>query len=521
MSRVASAAHARPTFAPLLAQEDAAYPLTSDPERFQTLEELRESVQRLEGELAVARPKEPLSGRIIHAVFSLPFLIRPQSEVEFQEKRMERDSATASVAQMAVAARARRAELERLAAEAASLEQQHTLHRHQQSIANKNRTRPSSFVARRSHGAMGMTSMRSDALDAVDLEDLLIQNQERSRRNAGRRAWMMSEAVDDSSELSEEDRFSTISSRRSLASVDIEMPNWAQPHETGLSNQTSPASLSPEPVYPARPPWYLSLHRGHSALNSAIYSLCETFKQTYVGWPMHIQFAEQAEQDERSDVSQTTPAERAEIEEVLASLEDRSQWSLHEGGLAMRPPALEEKGEALHGIRYVPVWLDYQNTHAHYEGYCKSSTSCIFLLTQLFGPCSTTSCGAMTQIGAAGTSIAGTLMLRSIVYFPSVWWLSIVRATLCGFMTTTYYWCRCSCAGQSLMLILGLWCTRRFLAVSFSGVCRSARRSLRACWVQILRASRTSRMSVTLFRAVCAFAVSKCKAARSSRATDV
>ena len=98
MSRVASAAHARPTFAPLLAQEDAAYPLTSDPERFQTLEELRESVQRLEGELAVARPKEPLSGRIIHAVFSLPFLIRPQAEVEFQEKRMERDSATASVA---------------------------------------------------------------------------------------------------------------------------------------------------------------------------------------------------------------------------------------------------------------------------------------------------------------------------------------------------------------------------------------------------------------------------------------
>jgi len=88
-----------------------------------------------------------------------------------------------------------------------------------------------------------------------------------------------------------------------------------------------------------------------------------------------MRFFQQSELDTRSEVSQTTPEERKEIEDVLASLENRSAWSLHEGGLAMRPPALDsDNSEEIAGIRYVPTWLDHQSAYSHYEAYCKAST---------------------------------------------------------------------------------------------------------------------------------------------------
>lgn len=217
--------------------------------------------------------------------------------------------------------------------------------------------------------------MRSPFLDNSDLETKLFENQERSRRRAGRRAWMMTEVVDDTSEASEDDRFSPLSSRRnsritrtSASSTDVELPFWV-PQRTGISEQPSPGTPL-EPNAPQRPPWYLTLTSGSAALNSGIYSLCATHEQTYIAWPEKVQFAMHAHHDERTDVSQTTPKERAEIEEVLASLEDRAAWTFHEKGLLMGPSTLDTPTK---GIKYVPVWLDYHTAHAHYEGYCKST----------------------------------------------------------------------------------------------------------------------------------------------------
>ena len=75
----------------------------------------------------------------------------------------------------------------------------------------------------------------------------------------------------------------------------------------------------------------------------------------------------------RTEMCETTPTERAEIEQVLASLEDRNHWKFHDGGLEMRPTALKDISEYEAGIKYVPIWLDHRAAHSHYEAYCKAS----------------------------------------------------------------------------------------------------------------------------------------------------
>ncbi|KAL4403155.1 trehalose phosphatase [Malassezia pachydermatis] len=128
------------------------------------------------------------------------------------------------------------------------------------------------------------------------------------------------------------------------------------------------------PSRTARPPWILSLHRGHAALNSGVYSLTQVCEQTYIGVPPHITFAQQSKNDTRTFIDETTPEERIEIEQVLSSLQDRSTWTQHKSGLAMRPSALEAKETKKRlGIKYVPVWLDHKLAFAHYDAYCKTT----------------------------------------------------------------------------------------------------------------------------------------------------
>ena len=345
---------------------------------FPTLAELRDSVRKLERELVIDRANEPLSGRIIHVAHGMPFMLQPMSEIIEQEKKEAQLAARDAVALMAERARARRAEREAKQAEMAQMEEQRLLQRQQLQQSMQQSSRKNSFWnqrSRRASGPSGFAQMRSQLLDAIDLDKQLVENQERSRRRAGRRAWMMTEVVDDTSEASEDDRFSPVSSRRnsryartSSSSVDIEMPSWV-PRESGISDQASPVT-PPEAPAPQRPKWYLSLHSSHGALNSGIYSLCKTHEQTFIGWPGHIQFGAE---DERTDVSQTTPDERREIEGVLAELENHTKWTYHAGGLQMGPSTLDVDTPPKSGIKYVPVWLDYHTAHAHYEGYCKST----------------------------------------------------------------------------------------------------------------------------------------------------
>lgn len=393
---------------------------------FETLDDMRKIVKDLEDDFNAKHPEMPLSGRIIHVSHYIPFEIRPLAEVEFERQREERIAATATVAAMAAAARARKAAKLAAEAEKREMEAQRELQRQtaqHESISRKSSIRASS---RRSSFApgFGMTG-----LEGQDFEARLRENQERARRRAGRRAWMMTEVVDDTSECSEEDRFTPVGSRRgsmwSAASrgsfssyVQEPWKQWA-----GVSDAASPFIDSPQ-AEPLPPQWVLTPRRGHTALNSGIRSLCATHRQTYIGWPGDVRFATQARDDQRSDPSETTEYEKREIEEVLASLDDASAWVSQQAPVAgapvdpesNQPPvgkvpvpvmngadpvksadasapangtaasnaaaaaattsrsaATKKAGDEEHGIKYVPVWLDYNVAHGHYEGYCKAT----------------------------------------------------------------------------------------------------------------------------------------------------
>lgn len=285
---------------------------------FPTLHELQDAVNRLERELRIDRANNPLSGRIIHVAHKMPFVLQSMAEVEHHERLAAQTAAVDRVAQLAQAARARRAEREAREAEQAAQEEQRALQRQYAAAIPPatHHSRRSSFWGQRSRRASGaaanaLAGMRSAFLDNIDLETKLMENQERSRRRAGRRAWMMTEVVDDTSEASEDDRFSPIASRRnsrythtSSSSVDIDMPSW-MPQESGISDQASPAT-PPEATVPTRPPWYLSLTSVSAAMNSGVYALCATHAQTYIACPENVLFAAQAHNDMRTDVSQAT-----------------------------------------------------------------------------------------------------------------------------------------------------------------------------------------------------------------------
>ncbi|PWN38014.1 uncharacterized protein FA14DRAFT_109657, partial [Meira miltonrushii] len=354
---------------------------------FPTLSEIRDEIQDFEQDYAGRHPDEPLSGRIIHVSHFIPFVIRALAEVEFEKKREAKVTATATVAAMAAAARAKKA---------AKLAGEMTVG---QDGSGQHGPRKGSFLE-------GMS-------ETTDMDKRLAENQARAKIRAGRKAWMMTpmlqtdeNAIDENEELEINDRFTPVGSRR--GSVWTEASNMANETEirySAVSDENSPLRTPPaikkiDSPPPPPPQWVLTPRRGHTALNSGIRSLCATHKQTYIGWPGDIHFAAQAKNDERKSASQTTQDERAQIERILASLDNPKNWAAQEiGGTAShdkgdqstRVPSPRMNGaepieidagthkkrksgnEAQFGIKYVPVWLDDDIAHGHYEGYCKTT----------------------------------------------------------------------------------------------------------------------------------------------------
>ncbi|UZJ52633.1 hypothetical protein CBS101457_001953 [Exobasidium rhododendri] len=366
-------------------------------QEFPTLLEIQNQVEDLEQDYAARHPDRTLSGRIIHVSHFIPFVIRALAEVDFEKKREEKVTATANVAAMAAAARARKAA--KLAAEGGAKKD------------SDKTPAPGSF--RKGSFLEGMS-------ETTDLEKRLAENQARSRAKAGRRAWMMTPmatnnevAVEDEDEVdSVRDTFTPIGSRRGsswseasgrhLSFSNVEGDN----KYSAVSDENSPmrtpmkklGQSPPEVVPPLQPPqWVLAPRRGHTALNSGIRSLCATHAQTFIGWPGDIHFAAQARGDERKDATQTTREEQIQIEGVLASLDDPKNWASQEapvkgsGGAGQEEtiskvptplmngadPVESGKTDATsrtkHGIKYVPVWLEHNVAHGHYDGYCKTT----------------------------------------------------------------------------------------------------------------------------------------------------
>lgn len=348
--------------------------ISSNSTDFPSLPEIRSQIDELEQEYAARHPDRPLTGRIIHVSHFIPFVIRALAEVEFEKKREAKVAASATVAAMAAAARARKAA--KVANEMAA----------SQEAANG--ARKGSFLE-------GMS-------ETTDMDKRLAENLARSKNRAGRKAWLMTPMDENAIEEGDadgKDRFTPVGSRRpSVWTEGTGVEN--EPRYSAVSDDNSPLRTPPAVKKvdspPAPPPqWVLTPRRGHTALNSGIRSLCATHKQTYIGWPGDIHFAAQAMNDDRKSASQTTEEEKLQIERILASLDSPQNWAAQEivgqgnqgNEQATRVPSPRMNGaepieagntgrtslKARHGIRYVPVWLDDNVAHGHYEGYCKTT----------------------------------------------------------------------------------------------------------------------------------------------------
>ena len=74
-------------------QIDIPNPSTGEYQEYTSIQDLWESVRRLQHELEMARPKEPLSGRIIQVVYSLPFTFTPRKEHDCIQRKAHAEAA--------------------------------------------------------------------------------------------------------------------------------------------------------------------------------------------------------------------------------------------------------------------------------------------------------------------------------------------------------------------------------------------------------------------------------------------
>jgi len=122
-----------------------------------------------------------------------------------------------------------------------------------------------------------------------------------------------------------------------------------------ISIEVSPASpISPEqsdPIPLPAPTWSLSARYGHAAMISGIRSLAATHEQFIIGWTGDIQSPTPGE---RIPADLVSDADKAALDEALKTFQPREA-----------DPDDDKK------TTYVPVWLDDNVAHGHYDGYCK------------------------------------------------------------------------------------------------------------------------------------------------------
>lgn len=160
--------------------------------------------------------------------------------------------------------------------------------------------------------------------------------------------------------------------------------------------QTPPAKATDIPPSPSSevPPsqqqvkasderWNVSVRYGHSAMVSGTTSLSATHEQLFVGWTGDIHGAPSSPQVNGSGAA--TPAPQSELAKVpTKDISDADKEAFERivnargAKLLLKEdaiPHIEEDGEPLKAVEYVPVWLDDKQAHGHYDGYCKQSES--------------------------------------------------------------------------------------------------------------------------------------------------
>ncbi|KAG1763711.1 glycosyltransferase family 20 protein [Suillus occidentalis] len=140
----------------------------------------------------------------------------------------------------------------------------------------------------------------------------------------------------------------------------------------------SPSDELPPLTLPAQPErWKLTPRYGHSAMTSGIRSLSVTHEQVILGWTGDI-LSPAAPPDGNSspdgDVNPSTgervPSVRDRIPSARISQEDKDALDVE---LAQYTDKNGLEPESSKPITYLPLWMEDNVAHGHYDGYCKQT----------------------------------------------------------------------------------------------------------------------------------------------------
>lgn len=145
---------------------------------------------------------------------------------------------------------------------------------------------------------------------------------------------------------------STSNSERPLPSPPQTPP--ARPSDVSGSLEVTSGDHPPQSDQSNHPPWSFSVRYGHAAMISGIRSLAATHEQVIIGWTGDIVNA--------SSPETTIPANTVSKEDRLALEESLQKYQPSEAD-----PDDDKK------TTHIPVWLDDEDAHGHYEGYCKQT----------------------------------------------------------------------------------------------------------------------------------------------------
>ncbi|KAJ7701179.1 glycosyltransferase family 20 protein [Mycena rosella] len=184
----------------------------------------------------------------------------------------------------------------------------------------------------------------------------------------------------------------TLNSARGVLSPPSTPP--VKPSDALLTPPSESTEIAAE--FTSDAPWTLVPRYGHAAMISGIRSLTATHEQLIIGWTGDVQ----SPAGERVSSESVSAEDRASLEAALATYTPKES-----------DPDDDRKTE------YVPVWLDDQVAHGHYDGYCKQTLWPLFhyLLWQDIASEDTAQDAHYTAYAAANAAFAARI---AAVYTP-------------------------------------------------------------------------------------------------------
>ncbi|KAG1748389.1 trehalose 6-phosphate phosphatase [Suillus paluster] len=143
-----------------------------------------------------------------------------------------------------------------------------------------------------------------------------------------------------------------------------------------------PPTLDAPPAPPSQPErWKLAPRYGHSAMTSGIRSLSVTHEQLILGWTGDILSpatpSDGADGDVNPSTGERVPSVRDRIPASRISQEDKDALNVELANYTDKngfiPSSADKRDEIGKPITYLPLWMEDNVAHGHYDGYCKQT----------------------------------------------------------------------------------------------------------------------------------------------------